>query len=105
MSQYVYVTNPIDFWPVSSLWEFVDGITPNDILKPSMIMFDFGRACRLASKAGWEGDFARVPTIFWTPNPSEGDWSYGFAWKQHNNGTCFVVSPLEIPHLKEFEHK
>jgi hypothetical protein len=26
---------------------------------------------------------------------------FGLAWKQDNNGTTFVLSPIELPHLKE----
>jgi len=74
-----------------------------DLLKPHEILFDFARACVLASKAGWEGDFSEDPKIFWLPDPESGDWAYGFAWKQANNGTCFVASPIELSYLKEYE--
>jgi hypothetical protein len=102
---FVYVTAPIDVWPKCSLWEFIDGIDKDDLLKPSGILFDFAKACVLASKAGWEGDFAEYPRIFWIPEPNHGDWVYGFAWKQSNNGTCFIASPVELDHLEEYKAK
>ena len=100
---FIYMTNPIDVWPGDSLWKFVDGIDKDDpLLLPSTIMFDFAEACVLASKVGWEGDFRDDPEIFWIPDPHSGNWMYGFAWKQNNNGTCFIASPVDLPHLKEF---
>lgn len=101
--RYVYVTNPIDVWPDLSLWKLIDALDKDDFVKPSEILFDFAKACVLASKAGWEGDFSTYPRVLWLPEPSSGQWAFGFAWKQHNNGTCFVVSPLELVHLKEYE--
>lgn len=50
-----------------------------------------------ASSAGWEGDFRQEPVIFWLPGGS--DFDYGFVIKQDNNGTTYVVSPVELPHL------
>lgn len=101
--KYVYVTNPIDVWPDLSLWKVVDELEKDNLIKPSEILFDFAKACVLASEVGWEGDFATYPRLMWLPNPSQGDWVYAFAWKQRNNGTCFVVSPIELVHLKEYE--
>lgn len=50
-----------------------------------------------ARAEGWEGDFRHKPVVFWLP---AGDgFSYGFAFKQDNNGETFVVSPVELPHL------
>ena len=37
------------------------------------------------------------------PGPDSGDPLYLIAWKQENNGTTFIVSPVELPHLGEPE--
>jgi len=50
-------------------------------------------------KKHWEGDCAWEPRIFFIP----GDvyMEYGFVWKQCNNGTTFVASPVKLDHLSE----
>jgi hypothetical protein len=61
---------------------------------------NFAKAEILAGAAGWEGDYqdnAR-PRVIWLPN--EGEVLYGFAWKQNNNGTTFVISPVPLDWLK-----
>lgn len=45
----------------------------------------------------WEGDFRQDPVVFWLPG--ETGFEYGFAFKQDNNGTTFVMSPVPLPHL------
>ncbi|CDG16802.1 hypothetical protein [Xenorhabdus doucetiae] len=50
----------------------------------------------------WEGDFVKGPYVFCVPNDLT--LSYGFVWKQYNNGLTFVISPVELPHLNEFAH-
>lgn len=39
------------------------------------------------------------PVVFWVP--WEGYFKYGFVIKHDNNGTTYVVSPVELPHLGE----
>lgn len=51
------------------------------------------------NKMGWEGDFNYEPRIFFIPNPDDFSMDYGFVWKQGNNGTTFVVSPVLLNHL------
>lgn len=50
-----------------------------------------------ASEKGWEGDFRHEPSVFWLP--SEGDFNYGFVFKQDNNGDTYVVPPHALPWL------
>lgn len=50
-----------------------------------------------ARRSGWEGDFRQGPYVFWVP--TEDGMQFGFVFKQDNNGTTFVVSPVELPHL------
>lgn len=51
-----------------------------------------------ASDKGWEGDFRHEPVVMWIPNDTE--FNYGFVFKQDNNGTTYVVSPVEMPWLE-----
>ena len=53
-----------------------------------------------AFAAGWEGGFREEPRVFLVPD--ECDFLIGFVIKQDNNGTTYVMSPVEMPHLKEY---
>ncbi|MBV4413324.1 hypothetical protein J0B02_10910 [Enterobacteriaceae bacterium YMB-R22] len=55
-------------------------------------------AKELAKKVGWEGDFRHEPYVLWFPY--EGCFHCGFVFKQENNGNTYVISPIELPHLK-----
>jgi hypothetical protein len=61
---------------------------------------DWQRARQEARRAGWEGDFAEVPRVVFLPDPDLGEFAYGFAFKQRNNGTTFVASPKRLPWLE-----
>ncbi len=47
----------------------------------------------------WEGDLKESIQVFSIPGDGETD--IGFIWKQNNNGTTFVVSPIPLPYLNE----
>jgi hypothetical protein len=51
-----------------------------------------------ASEKGWDGDLKGEPVVMWIPNDTE--FNYGFAFKQDNNGTTYVMSPVEMPWLE-----
>ena len=51
----------------------------------------------------WEGDVREGPYYFAMPGESELD--IGYIVKQDNNGSCFVASPIELPHLDSIAFK
>lgn len=60
------------------------------------------RAFALAKEIGWEGDIRQGcgPFIAGLPADEPGaDSQIMIAWKQHNNGETFVVSPQPLPAL------
>lgn len=59
----------------------------------------FEAAKKLASAGYWEGDYRNPPVVFFLP--TELEFQYAFAWKQDNNGSTFVVSPVALPWLDE----
>lgn len=59
---------------------------------------DFERAKHLARDQGWEGDFREGPFVM--PVLVELEVSYAFVWKQDNNGSTFVLSPVPLPYLE-----
>ena len=46
-----------------------------------------------AKKAGWDGDMRHEPCV--VPIVQDTDCTFGFMWKQDNNGTTFVVLPIK----------
>jgi hypothetical protein len=64
---------------------------------------DFANVCRLAGKKShWEGDFKEGPYLWWLPD-GDNEFVYAFAWKQHNNGTTYVASPVKLSWLDAYE--
>ena len=59
-------------------------------------------AKKAATQYGWEGDFRQEPRVLWLPCPDEADFRAGFVFKQDNNGTTFVMSPVELPHMRSY---
>lgn len=59
------------------------------------------RAQREAKSRGWEGDFRHDPVVFWIPG--ETGFMFAFAFKQDNNGSTFVISPVMLPWLEELD--
>ncbi|WP_143219499.1 hypothetical protein [Achromobacter xylosoxidans] len=113
MRWHVYDIIPIDFG-----WEFLKSVrdTAADLgareaafqverhfdpgLTPSLASFiqRWDSAREAATKQGWEGDFRGEPVVFWVP--TEDGFDFGFAFKQDNNGTTFIVSPKRMLHLE-----
>jgi hypothetical protein len=51
----------------------------------------------IASALGWEGDVVGCIRTFFVP--VDDGFRQGYVWKQHNNGTSFVASPVRFEHL------
>lgn len=112
MSWIVYEVPPIDFgWhhlktvkeTAVAILEFDDRSTEElDVDSSAMDAFlQRWESAKYAARAsGWEGDFRNEPCVFWLP--SDDDFTSGFVFKQDNNGTTYVISPLEIPALNEY---
>lgn len=60
---------------------------------------DWENAKSEASHLGWDGDFREDPAVFWMP--AEERFVFGFVIKQDNNGTTYVISPVELLHLND----
>ena len=113
-SWYVYETLPIDFG-----WEHLPSV--DDIarqlgateasmraeghdcyegtsLDHFLAVWDSAKSA--ARDHGWEGDFRHKPVVMWIPQKATGGFCFGFVFKQDNNGSTFVVSPVPLPHLQ-----
>lgn len=74
-----YDSHPASEWP--ELWESVQAA---------------------ARQMGWEGDIREGPSVTVLPR-EPGEYEPGHvivAWKQHNNGTTFLASPIRLPWLE-----
>lgn len=118
MSWYVYELPPVDNgWFFSKTVDEVahllseihtkeklEGVPVHNVFSPSVNDFirDWESAKHAASEHGWEGDFRSTDQRVVFAIPHEGDFQIGFVFKQHNNGSTFVVSPVEQLHLNQF---
>jgi hypothetical protein len=104
---FAYQTGPIDVW---TGWlteaQYLDQLAKEEEegfgSSSSVAKYEELRsqAFDLAKKAGWEGDIRQGPFIAGLPTDSIGaDGKIMVAWKQDNNGTTFVVSPIKLPWL------
>lgn len=85
--------------------EKVEGVDPRNVFSPSVDDFirDWQSAQSAAAGKGWEGDFRTKDQRVVIAIPDEGDFHWGFVFKQDNNGSTFVVSPVELPHLARYQ--
>lgn len=66
-------------------------------IDPDEFMESVELAESAAARVGWEGDYKQGPKVFWVPIDDAFTW--GFVFKQGNNGSTFVISPIPMPHL------
>lgn len=111
---YVYMTMPVDFgWALQrSVAEVVGAMTARNLsslsyreeVTPDSVSVDgflvlWESAQGAAREAGWEEDFMNEPVVFCLPDGEGNEFTPGFVFKQSNNGTTWVVSPVKLPHL------
>lgn len=102
---YVYECSPIDFWhgwhPLRTL--MVRGGDEYDwamegLPSPGEVDATWKLAQTMARILGWEGDVRSGP--YWIPLPWDtGVWDFAIGWKQDNNGTTFIASPVQFTWL------
>lgn len=104
---YVYSICPIDMWvgwmtEVEFIRHLKNTIEPSSV-ESALAEYQSlkKRAMDAAYEAGWEGDIRpdSGPFVSGIPDPDCGWSSYMIAWKQDNNGTTFIASPCQLPHL------
>ncbi len=59
----------------------------------------FEMAKEASRTLGWEGDVREGPYFFTVP--VEGGSAFGVVWKQDNNGTSFIGSPVPLDYLRD----
>ena len=107
------------FFVIDHLWELaptVDQFFKNliDLYPPKTDLDEFQGmfsgatikwkyAQQLAKDLGWEGDFVGEPRVFCLPDPSNMAINYGFVFKQYNTGMTYVISPIYLDYIAEFE--
>ena len=94
---FVYHLPPIDFW--------VGWKKEEDFIRDELDDVEFlaeykqrkANAMVVAKEIGWEGDMREGPFIAGLPEDCE----YMIAWKQDNNGNCFVATPHRLRWLEK----
>ncbi|RZK42273.1 MAG: hypothetical protein EOO61_05505 [Hymenobacter sp.] len=107
---YIYEMNPIDIWSgwirledaiaEPGKYDIAGSSTSTDekeIIDELREKLDYVKYL-LARHTPWEGD----GRVYLTSMPTEVDGFLVFAIKQDNNGTTYLASPIEYPHLKEY---
>lgn len=112
MSQklFVYAVMPIDNWagwsePARALSDLFDEMQRPDPIERERFEDMLLVAQSLARKLGWDGTYREGPYVSGLPMPDADDFGFMVAWKQDNNGTTFVASPVPLPHLDGFGAK
>ena len=101
---FIYQTPPQDFWygmiPLEKILE--EKTDDYETQKIDLIKFLMKAARQTAISKGcdWEGDIRGNDIyLFGMPDPDNCRSIWGIAWKQDNNGTTFICSPVELPWL------
>lgn len=96
---YVYRVAPIDdfhLWVSPSTIFNETGTDDFRLLDEFNEVFDVGKIA--ARFLGWEGDMREGPYVSMLPSHDSGSSSpFLIAWKQDNNGDCFIISPYLLP--------
>lgn len=99
---FAYSLAPIDFWEgwLTEGQYKIALVTQSDQAARALARYESfrDRALDLGRDLGWEGDFREGPFVSGLPS-NDNDAPVVIAWKQDNNGSTFVVSPLELPWL------
>lgn len=109
MSQnvYVYGLPPIDFWAgAMTRDQLLSALGTEEHLGLRFLSETLREAADLnsatlaaAEQMGWEGDIREGP--FWFAVPCEQGMEFGIVFKQDNNGTTYVGSPVPLAHLDD----
>lgn len=105
MEGFVYELPPIDWWIG---WTLAKTIKADRDALETGANGEIVKALRTALKeilerTSWEGDFGEGPRVIGLPHENEPEFSLlvvGF--KQQNNGTTFIWSPVQLPWLAKW---
>ena len=100
----VYKIGPIDHWngwhEPSDLFRALSGFGDCEWLDPADWERSWNKAQKLALQLGWDGDIRTGPFVTVLPDQDGSTPPFLIGWKQDNNGTVFVASPLHLPWLE-----
>ena len=113
---YAYHLAPVDFgWELlPTLEEMAEKTARNDAAyahhdenmaadggRTQELFESFKRAKEVAKEVLWEGDYRERPRVFLLPEEGGYEFRFGFVWKQDNNGSTFLVTPIRIQAYEE----
>lgn len=106
---FIYQTAPVDYFagmlPIAiaaeNMWKELDEIEESGneaVFNLFKLAMDCSRAVSLAKSSYWEGDIRGHDLyVFALPDPDATPPHLGLMWKQDNNGTTFICSPVALP--------
>jgi hypothetical protein len=106
---YIYQTAPVDYFQglvriTDVAREYV--LTPEDHREGDRELFNLfslamscAHAVSRAKGSYWEGNIS-VFYVFALPDPDASPPHYGLMWKQSNNGTTYICSPVPLPWIE-----
>ena len=105
---FIYETTPIDlFEGMIPIEAYVRQIPKEDdigtcynVLDVILLAMKCSRDISLAKKSEWDGD-VRFMHVFSLPNPDTYSSIIGFVWKQKNDGTTYICSPVKLPWISD----
>ena len=104
---FIYQTDPIDFFdgavPISEAGERMVAIPGGyGLFNLIRLAMECSRAVALAGGSYWEGDIRGQDLyVFGIPDPGESAFRLGLMWKQDNNGSTFICSPVALPWISD----
>jgi hypothetical protein len=113
MSKFIYGMPPIDhFAGAISADEYVERLIKEPpeaygSIKTPVIAFiemamQCARAVCTAEGSFWEGDIRHNNLYVFSVPVDSPEMAIGLIWKQENNGSTYVCSPIEMPALEEY---
>ena len=104
---FIYQTAPVDFFagmlPIAYAAEKMrEELGNEEVFKLIRLAMDCSRAVSLAKGSYWEGDIRGFDLfVFALPDPDATPPHIGLTWKQENNGTTYICSPVALPWISD----
>ena len=95
---HIYQLTPIDFG-----WEKLPHVNVNNPEEMTALYSVLMMVSKKYQDVGFDNNFRECPRVLMLPDPSISSFIKGYVWKQCHAGVTYVVSPIPINYLKEYE--
>lgn len=104
---FVYQVGPVDFFsgmlPIAMAADRAKEECGDEaVFDLFRFVMECARYVSLAKDSFWEGDIrGKELYVFAIPDADSCSQRFGLVWKQDNNGTTFICSPVELPWINQ----